>query len=374
MPVRLRHQYDCRVPVNGSWRLLVFSCWVSVTIVVNSSSVGAHDYNELRARTGMNEADQHGTAPKWPFHGIVSEAGVYWNAIDGSVSVVQLGEIEHCGRLNEPEVSYDEIFVYFANSVSSLQTSEAAGTYVVPWGDMAYPLMTNVAVTRKTIGQLPEQSVSNWRTARRVTVDTSQGLQTYGSGGIVEHRAFLGSTKSHLLHVIDEDVHHYVLNYEPNVTFMLDALSLDRIESDKVGDVVVQAEEYRLYQEEMERQRREDGDYDAHAGPVGLVGPRIFGINGSYVHWEVLPSGFSWCDRWQGFFLDATTGEFVGCLDGELLEILPSAPAIFADAWAAPLGFSIDECAGSLEIWKADPAGWFQRLEGLRLVGQELRQ
>ena len=358
------------------WRLIVLACCASLTIVAKSASAGVHQHYERRVGNEIGEMDRHETAPKWPFSGVISESGVYWNLMDSGVNSIRLGDLEHCGGASEPGIEYDKKFVYFANTVLSSQSNEAVGTYVVPWGDMAYPLMTNAGVTRKAIGQLPQQSVSNWRASRRTTHDTLQASQRYGSERTIKHKAFLGPAKIHLLHIADEDVQHYVLSYGPNADFVTNALSLDYIESGRIDDLGVHAEEYRLHQEEVARQTRENDDYDPHAGPIRFFGPRISGIGDSYVRWDMLLSGFSWCDRRQGFFLDAATGELVGCFEGELLEILPS-PPVLADMWAVPLGFSSDECAGSLKVWKSDPAVWFQRLEVLRtgdLAGKGLQQ
>ena len=80
---------------------------------------------------------------------------------------------------------------------------------------------------------------------------------------------------------------------------------------------------------------------------------------GSYVRWDSLLSGFSWCDYRLGFLLDTATGELVGCYEGDLLQV-PLSTLVNLDPPTAPRGFSASECAGSLAEWQTDPAAWFR--------------
>ena len=259
-------------------------------------------------------------------------------------------------------MEHDERFVYFSNTVLQSQGNEVSGTYVVPWGDMAYPLMTNPAVTRKTIGRLPDQSVSEWRAGRRGNFHSSNGRSAYGSTAAIRLDTDPGFAQNHLIYEAGDDVKHYVLDHHPqDADFVAGVMSLSDIGPDEIDALLAKTDEYQTRREEEARRLSEDDDYDPHAGPASVSGPWISALDRVHVRWDTLHSGFWWCDQRYGFVLDAVTGEFVGCYEGELLEVRQSG-VISPDVWAAPLGFSSDECADSLELWQENPVEWVHGL------------
>lgn len=354
---------DCRLASNcASHKLLVGLGCLVLTVVSGSSMVAADEHGGREIQRTKDSALVYDVAPMWPFQGVISETGMFWNIAEGSVSSVQLGQLEHCRIGQEPEVEYDEQFVYFSNTVSYSQDNEVVGTYVVPWGDRAYPLMTNPAMTRKTIGQLPGRSVRDWRIERSEAFDAGGEAFVYGSTATINIAADPEFAQNHLVYMARDYVEHLVLKHTPqHASLPLGAMSLHEIGMDQLDALQVQAEEYRIRRAEEERRLLEDDGYDPHAGPAAVLGPWISGLDGVHVHWDALHTGFWWCDQRYGFVLDAATGEFVGCFEGELLEVWQSKP-VLPNAWAAPLGFSADECADSLELWQNDPMEWLLRL------------
>lgn len=309
------------------------------------------------------------TAPEWPFHGVVSETGVFWNVREDTISRVRLGRLEHCRIGDESEVEHDERFVYFSNTVGYSQNNEVTGTYVVPWGDMAYPLMTNPAMTRKTIGQLAQQSVWDWRSERRGNTNAAVRQLSYGARASVTFANDPGLAEFHLIYRSHNDELHY------HYRALHPPMSLEPVPDEAVAELEDRARRYgiqRREEEEAIQRLIENDDYDPHAGPLRVSGPWPAAFDGVHVRWDTRYSGLTWCDGQYGFLLDAATGAFAGCFEGELLEVwqsLPSSPA----TWAAPLGFSAGECAASLDLWQADPAEWFRRAAARRDASWEQR-
>lgn len=155
-----------------SWARVTFAsvCLLFVTVLSARPAVSASPDGEL----STGEASP--VAPVWPFVGVVDYSGVFAAPSSGERFDVGLRAPPCLSPSWAIHVGYSDEYVFFSRFRHDPQsTPDVAGSFVVPWGDAAYPLLTSPIVSWKLLRSSDYPFVmdrfSTYRAMDRIGVD-----------------------------------------------------------------------------------------------------------------------------------------------------------------------------------------------------------
>lgn len=117
---------------------LAFACTVIAVVSAGLSTASAN--SDGQAEGGAVSP----IAPAWPFVGILDGSGTFVGLPDGNVSKLGLRTPSCLVPYGGSHIGYSDEYVFFGRLRHAPQTAPwVAGSFVAPWGDAAYPLLTS---------------------------------------------------------------------------------------------------------------------------------------------------------------------------------------------------------------------------------------
>ena len=289
--------------------------WVVLSAVLAGGPAASADSD---GRAGGEAVS--GVAPVWPFAGVVDDSGTFVGLPDGRVFRLGL-QAAGCLMLNGgSDLGYSDEYVFFGRLRHAAQTSPwLAGSFVAPWGDAAYPLLTS--------------PIQSWRLLRGsdypLTMDRFSTEDVSSPGGtpsdpvrprgadvkplvslgfVPAGQYYSGSEVLRFKSGVGEQ--HYLLNNGPDALLEIDGAEADLLLRDP--EDVPSADGDSLIWEESEE--------GTGASPTHTL--RLDRVSDEYVVWSMgrlLWNGF--CTWPHTVIQDVRTGSAVSCTSSVLMRV-----------------------------------------------------
>lgn len=313
-----------------------------VTVLSVQPAVSASPDGEADA------AEASPVAPVWPFVGMVDYAGTFVGIPNGERFDLGL-RAEDCLHAGPSlrHMGYSDEYVFFARlRHAPLAESDVVGSFVVPWGDAAYPLLTNPMWSWEWLRSSDHPFVMDRfsaysvytdprfgysRTAKDATLvlNPEESVQPFTSLGVLKAQIIPWWPGAEVLRFdSDRGTQRYVLASSPRFDGFLSEIDRDRAE------MLLEAEEIDYGEPE--------GGVEDGTDAAPTHSPRVQRVNGERTVWSMGASNWSpSCVVPYSVVQDALTGLALSCTDAVLLPIgLPSRP----DLSDVPPLRGLDDC------------------------------
>lgn len=255
-------------------------------------------------------------APAWPFVGILDSSGTFVGLPDGNMSKLGLRTASCLMPYGGSHIGYSDEYVFFGRLRHANQTAPwLAGSFVAPWGDAAYPLLTSPTQSWRllrgsdyplTIDRFSTEDYSSLDGKPSAPVQSpTEDVQPLVSLGFVAAGFDTGSEVVRFRN--DAGEQHYLLSNAPDFLLEIDESEAEMLLRD--SEDVPSADEGRSISEE-----------ESGASPTHSL--RLDRVSDDYVAWSVgvlLWSGF--CTLPWTVVQDVQTGSAVSCTSSVLLPV-----------------------------------------------------
>lgn len=310
--------------------------WGFVSLVLTSLPVGQPAASADTDGRSEKEAVSP-FAPDWPFVGIVDYSGNFFDFIDGDAFSLGFRAGKCLARDGSIHLGYSDEYVFFSRLQHAQQTSPwVAGSFVAPWGDAAYPLLTSPAQSWRVLRGsdypliMDRFSIEDVLASDRASLSSAQWLgtdvQRLASLGHVPAGRHAGGEVLRFKSGLGEQ--HYLFTNGAGVLLEIDSSEAERLLRD-TQDVAA-----------------EEGDHTVSEESFGLSpthSPSLARVNDKYVVWSM--GTLLWSDLCvlpHTIMQDVQTGSAVSCTVSVLLPIRTVSRSDLRDV--PPLR-GLDDCA-----------------------------
>ena len=314
--------------------------WVVLSAVLAGGPAASADSD---GRAGGEVASP--VAPVWPFAGIVDDSGTFVGLPDGDVFRLGLraaGCLMPSGASHFGYLGYSDEYVFFGRLRHASQTRPwVAGSFVAPWGDAAYPLLTSpIQSWRLLRGSEYPLTMDRFSTEDDSSPGGTPSDPVRSRGADVQPLVSLGyvpdgqydSGSEVLRFKNDVGEQHYLLNNGPDPLLEIDGAEADLLLQDPEdvpsadGDIPI----------------LEESEEGTGASPTHTL--RLDRVSDEYVVWSMgalLWSGF--CTWPHTVIQDVRSGSAVSCTSSVLLRVAMDSSLELTDV--PPLR-GLDDCTG----------------------------
>ena len=310
--------------------------WGFVCIVLSSGLVGLPVASASADGRPENGSDAP-VAPDWPFVGVVDLSGIFVELIDGNMFDLGLRASGCLPQNRGIHLGYSDEYVFFSRLQHAQQTSPwVAGSFVAPWGDAAYPLLTSPAQSWRVLRgsdyplMMDRFSMEDILASDRASLSSAQWLgtdvQRLASLGHVPAGRHAGGEVLRFKSGLGEQ--HYLFTNGADVLLEIDGAEAERLLRDTQDAAA------------------EEGDHTVSEETFGLSpthSPSLARVSDKYVVWSMgtlLWSDF--CVLPHAIMQDVQTGSAVSCTVSVLLPIRTVSRSDLRDV--PPLR-GLDDCA-----------------------------
>ena len=306
---------------------------------------------------GTDAAEASPVAPVWPFVGMVDYAGAFVGIPDGERFDLGLESGPSTRECLVPSwalhLGYNDEYAFFARLRHELMVPpEMTGSFVAPWGDAAYPLLTSPIVSWKLLRSsvhpfvterfsaysremvLPEY-YAHYQVASNMLHPPEASIQPFVSLGFLEAETGPWGRADEVLRFENRrGVQHYVLASRPRFGGFLS--SVDRNHAEMLLEV-----------EEADSDESESEHSSGWLPPSHAL--RVQRVSGERAIWSMgATDGYFPCVVPHSIVQDIRTGMALSCTDSVLLPVgLPPK----SDLGDVPPLRGLDECPRT--SWKS---------------------